>query len=49
VSYQLAKKLVGYDGFVEREGGFGYKAQGAAPLAAALEHRFVVKAPSVPT
>jgi predicted phage terminase large subunit-like protein len=44
VSYQLAKKLAGYDVFVEREGGFGNKAQRAAPLVAALEHRFVVLA-----
>ena len=44
VSHQLAKKLVGYDVVVEREGGLGNKAQRAAPLVAALEHRFVVLA-----
>jgi predicted phage terminase large subunit-like protein len=44
VSHQLVKKLAGYDAFVEREGGLGNKAQRAAPLVAALEHRFVVLA-----
>jgi predicted phage terminase large subunit-like protein len=48
VSYQLAKKLAGYDVFVERESGMGNKAQRAAPLLAQLEHRTVVICESPP-